>query len=75
MYGNLIAEMARNRVLIEDISKLLGIHRNSVSYKLNKGSFYIDEGEAIQETFFPDQELKYLFRKDESDTVTDKEVV
>ncbi|MDD3648472.1 MAG: XRE family transcriptional regulator [Candidatus Dojkabacteria bacterium] len=67
--------MARRKVLIEDISKLLGIHRNSVSYKLNRGSFYIDEGEAIQETFFPDKELKYLFQKEGTVPAEEKEVV
>ena len=69
MYGNLIAEMARKKISIEEVSNLLGIHRNSVSYKLNKGSFYIDEGESIQETFFPDLDMKYLFEKDEAKEV------
>ena len=65
MYRVLIGEMAKEKVTIEAISKLLGIHRNSVSYKLNEGSFYIDEAEAIQETFFPNQRLKELFKKEE----------
>lgn len=57
--------MAKNKILIEDISRLLNIHRNSVSYKLNKGSFYIDEAEMIQETFFPKSNMKVLFKRNE----------
>lgn len=64
MYKTLIGEMAKEKVTIEAISKLLGIHRNSVSYKLNKGSFYIDEAKEIQETFFPNKNLKELFKKE-----------
>lgn len=65
MYKFLIGEMAKEKVTIEAMSKLLGIHRNSVSYKLNEGSFYIDEAEQIQETFFPDRNLKELFQREE----------
>lgn len=62
--GNLRAEMARRRIEINDIAELLGIHRNSVSNKLNGNSnFTIEESMAIQESFFPELELKYLFQK------------
>ena len=51
---------------IEDISNLLGIHRNSVANKLNGySSFSIDQSMKIQETYFPDLELRYLFKKEE----------
>lgn len=64
-YGNLKAEMGRNNISIEAIAKLLGIHRNSVSNKVNgNSSFTIEESAKIQEVFFPDKELKYLFEKD-----------
>ena len=63
-YANLRGEMAKKGVLIEDIAALLGIHRNSVANKL-KGScaFTTDEAMKIQEKYFPDLELKYLFKR------------
>ena len=65
--ANLRGEMAKKKVSIEDVSELLGIHRNSVSNKLNGiSSFTIDESVKIQERFFPDLELKYLFKKEET---------
>lgn len=65
-YSNLKAEMGRHDITIEAIAKLLNIHRNSVSYKLNKGgSFSIEEANAIQKTFFPKIPLVTLFTKDE----------
>lgn len=62
---NLRGEMAKRKVSIEDISNLLSIHRNSVANKLNgESSFSIEQSMMIQETFFPDLELKYLFKKE-----------
>lgn len=53
-YSNLKAEMGRYDVTIEAIAAKLGIHRNSVSYKLNRGgSFSIEEADTIQKEFFP----------------------
>lgn len=66
-YSNLKAEMGRYGVTIESIAAKLGIHRNSVSYKLNKGgSFSIEEANVIHKTFFPDIPLTVLFKKDEN---------
>lgn len=65
-YLNLKAEMARKDVSIESISKLLGIHRNSVSNKINGlTSFSIEEAEKIHNNFFPETKLLYLFEKNE----------
>lgn len=63
MYLNLKTEMARNNIRMEDIAKCLGIHRNSVSNKINGGSFTIEEGLILQERLFPYADLQYLFRK------------
>ncbi|WP_204864566.1 hypothetical protein [Drancourtella massiliensis] len=58
--------MAKRKVSIESISELLKIHRNSVANKLNGNSaFSIEQAMLIQETFFPDLEMKYLFSKDD----------
>lgn len=63
-YLNLKAEMGRRDVTIEAIASRLGIHRNSVSYKLNKeGSFSIEEADIIQKVFFPEVPLTVLFEK------------
>lgn len=63
-YSNLKAEMGRRDVTIESIAKELGIHRNSVAYKLNKdGSFSIEEADTIQKKFFPEIPLAKLFER------------
>lgn len=60
---NHLAEMAKKDVSIESISRLLGIHRNSVSNKLNGiSSFSIEEAEKIHNEFFPNTKLLYLFK-------------
>lgn len=65
---NLRAEMARRRISIEDIAVCLNIHRNSAANKIKgDSSFSIEESVKIQEKFFPDLELKYLFKRDISE--------
>lgn len=56
--------MAKRKISIEDLAALLGMHRNSISNKLNgSSSFTIEESVKIQEKYFSDLELKYLFSK------------
>lgn len=65
---NLRLEMVKDKITIEDLSNLLGIHRNSVANKLNgNSSFSIEESMKIQESFFPNKDLKYLFRREEKE--------
>lgn len=65
-YSNLKAEMGRRDISIESMAKILKIHRNSVSNKLNgSSSFSIEEAMVVKDFFFPDMEYKYLFKTDE----------
>lgn len=64
MYTNLKMEMSLKGITIEDIAKLLQIHRNSASFKINgKGKFTIDEAFRIHEKYFAYADMQYLFRK------------
>lgn len=61
---NLKGELAKKDITIEALSKLLGIHRNSVKNKLNGDTaFTIDEAFKIQKEYFPNLSLEYLFEK------------
>lgn len=61
----LIKEMAARRIEIEDIAKLLGIHRNSAANKIyGRTSFSIAEGFLIHDKFFPDIPMKILFKRE-----------
>lgn len=65
-YSNLKAEMARNNITGETISQFLEIHRNSFYNKVNgDSSFSVNEAIKIQNKFFPDLELDYLFSTEE----------
>lgn len=64
-YLNLKGEMAKRNVHIEDISRLLDLHRNSVANKINgKSSFSISEAFKIRNAFFEDEDIEYLFKKE-----------
>lgn len=63
---NLKGELAKKGITIEEVSKYLGIHRNSVANKINgDSSFTIDEAFKIQKHYFPKLSLDYLFKRDE----------
>lgn len=64
-YSNLIGELAKRKVSKEKISECLKIHRNSVTYKLNGGTFSVEEAVQIRDTFFPECSLEYLFATEE----------
>ncbi len=69
-YGNLKAEMGRKNITIEAIAKEIGVHRNSVSNKVNgSSSFSIEEAMKIRNKFFPDLEYKYLFQTEEQEVI------
>lgn len=62
MLMNLKAEMVRNGVTNEDISKVLGLRISTVSEKINgKYRFYFEEAFKIRNHFFPKCSLEYLF--------------
>ncbi len=61
-FANLRAEMSRKNINITMISKLLGVTRGTAGNKLSrKQPITIEEAFLISETFFPEQDLKYLF--------------
>ena len=64
IYPNLRAEMARQNILIQDISKAIKTGRDTASAKLSgKRPLYYDE--TITNTFFPNEDVRHLFEKDE----------
>lgn len=63
-YPTLIGEMAKKKITIESMAQCLGVHRNTISYKLNEGSFDIDEAFVIHKNFFPDWKMKELFKRE-----------
>lgn len=64
MYTELKARMAIESVTIEEIAKLLNLHRNTVRAKIEgKSKFYIDELQKIRDTFFPETSLDQLAQK------------
>lgn len=68
MYTNLEAEIVRKKLSKEIIANAIGKTYNTFTLKLNgKYSFTYDEALIIQETFFPECDIKYLFKKDDDD--------
>lgn len=56
--------MARKEITIIEISKLLGVNRDTVSRKLSgKSKLYLNEAMLINKEFFPNKELQYLFKE------------
>lgn len=64
VYPNLIAEMAKRKIKRSDLADTLGVHRNAIYYKLEKGSFTIEEAELVHTEYFPDYPMKELFKRE-----------
>ena len=61
-YINLKAEMARKDISIKVIAESIGMTRDTLSKKLRrKTPITLEEAYAINQIFFPDQDIKYLF--------------
>lgn len=59
----LLEEMERRGVSVQAMAEALGMHRNSVANKLyGKTRFSVDEAILLSERFFPDCEIRVLFR-------------
>ncbi len=64
MYENLKALLAVKGITIEALARLLGVHRDTVSNKLNgESEFTYGQAEVIQETLFPEYNIRYLFHR------------
>lgn len=62
MLKNLIGEMAKRNVTMNDLAVLLGMHRNSIANKVyGKTSFSLDEAFAIFDQYFYDLNFRWLF--------------
>ncbi len=65
MYRNLKAAMAAKGITIDTVANLLGVHRNTVSSKLDgESEFTFGQAEQIQNAIFPEYNSAYLFRRD-----------
>lgn len=64
MYDNLKALMAVKGISIETLARLVNLHRDTVKNKLNgESEFSFGQAELIQETLFPEYNIRYIFRR------------
>ena len=65
MYANLYIAMKtrKPRVTQKNIANEIGITPRQAFNKINNGKFYDDEALKIQGKYFPDYDLKELFKK------------
>lgn len=62
IFSNLRAEMARQKISIQDIAQVLEVNRDTASNKLScKTPITLNEAFKINRAFFPDSNIEYLF--------------
>lgn len=69
MYKNLTERMKEKGITGKQIASLLDCRQATISEKLNGivgCGFYFDEALKIQQVFFPEYNLEYLFRRETS---------
>lgn len=71
MFNNLEAEIVRKRIKKQEIAKEIGRTYNTLNLKISgKYPFTYDEALIIQEKFFPECDLKELFKKEDFNKVS-----
>ena len=64
MYDNLKAEMARKRLTVRSLARLMGAHENTLYRKIEgKVEFKLDEMETIKRLLQTDATMDYLFER------------
>ena len=64
MFANLYIEMKRKKLTQVKLAEALGITNRALCKKMGGGDFTSDEMFTIQQKFFPEKSLEYLFRRD-----------
>lgn len=63
-FSNLRAEMARKEITIKEMAKKIGVNRDTMSGKLSgRRPLYLNEAFIINRTFFPEEDISYLFQE------------
>lgn len=76
MLKNLKAEMTRRDVKAKQIAEALDVRLATVYDKLNgKYPFTFTEAVIIKKSFFPDEDIEYLFRNFEEVNSPSREVI
>lgn len=61
-FANLRAEMSRQNIGVVEMARTLGWNRDTLTRKLSRRTqINLDEAFLIQQTFFPELDMKYLF--------------
>lgn len=64
MYSNLKYAMHADRIEVVDLANVLGLHRNTISGKINgRQDFLVTEAMAIHSEFFSRYDFRWLFRR------------
>ena len=64
MYENLKMLLRAKGISNEALARLLNVHRDTVTNKLNgESEFTYGQAELIQETLFPEYNIRYIFHR------------
>lgn len=71
-YNNLRAEMARANIGVTHIAAACGYNRDTLARKLSKRTpIHLDDAFKIQQTVFPELDVRYLFDLESCDAEED----
>lgn len=64
MYQNLKALMGAKGITIETVARLLCVHRDTITNKLNgESEFTYGQAELIHDILFPEYSIRYIFNR------------
>ena len=64
MYENLKMLLAAKDISYQVLARLLGVHPDTITNKINgESEFTYGQAELIQDTLFPEYNIRYIFRR------------
>lgn len=64
MYSNLLDELNKKGISINAAAKIIDMPEATLRTKIQSRSFDVDEAFALRDNLFPEFDMRYLFKKD-----------
>lgn len=69
MYANLMDQLNKKSISINAAAKIIDMPEATLRTKIQSRSFDVDEAFTLRDNLFPEFDMRYLFKKEETKSV------
>ena len=75
MYSNLLDELNKKGISINAAAKIIDMPEATLRTKIQSRSFDVDEAFALRDNLFPEFDMRYLFKKDNTKSAQEEKIM